>query len=131
MPPAVLPTVATATASAVCSGWSVQIGEQRGLGGQREQCRGAKLAANRAEQGLHAKFSAAIEKRLSRADPEVARLRRGDRVAARARRRHFPSASATALLLKREDLQPVFSFKLRGAYNKMARPAAKRACAAA
>jgi len=30
------------------------------------------------------------------------------------------------LLLKREDLQPVFSFKLRGAYNKMAQlPAAK------
>ncbi len=31
------------------------------------------------------------------------------------------------LLLKREDLQPVFSFKLRGAYNKMARlsPAAR------
>jgi len=30
------------------------------------------------------------------------------------------------LLLKREDLQPVFSFKLRGAYNKMAKlPAAK------
>src|SRR3954468_6629756 len=30
------------------------------------------------------------------------------------------------LLLKREDLQPVFSFKLRGAYNKMAGlPAAK------
>ncbi|MDP1952799.1 MAG: pyridoxal-phosphate dependent enzyme, partial [Betaproteobacteria bacterium] len=24
-----------------------------------------------------------------------------------------------ALLLKREDMQPVFSFKLRGAYNKM------------
>src|SRR5260221_266922 len=32
------------------------------------------------------------------------------------------------LLLKREDLQPVFSFKLRGAYNKMAGlPAAKLA----
>ncbi len=32
------------------------------------------------------------------------------------------------LLLKREDLQPVFSFKLRGAYNKMARlPAAQLA----
>ncbi len=30
------------------------------------------------------------------------------------------------LLLKREDMQPVFSFKLRGAYNKMARlPAAR------
>jgi threonine dehydratase len=25
------------------------------------------------------------------------------------------------VLLKREDMQPVFSFKLRGAYNKMAR----------
>jgi threonine dehydratase len=24
------------------------------------------------------------------------------------------------VLLKREDLQPVFSFKVRGAYNKMA-----------
>jgi len=32
------------------------------------------------------------------------------------------------LMLKREDLQPVFSFKLRGAYNKMASlPAAARA----
>ena len=30
------------------------------------------------------------------------------------------------LLLKREDMQPVFSFKLRGAYNKMVQlPAAK------
>ncbi len=29
------------------------------------------------------------------------------------------------LLLKREDLQPVFSFKLRGAYNKMSRLSAK------
>ncbi len=34
-----------------------------------------------------------------------------------------PSLSArvgSAVLLKREDMQPVFSFKLRGAYNKMA-----------
>ena len=34
-----------------------------------------------------------------------------------------PSLSArlnNTLLLKREDMQPVFSFKLRGAYNKMA-----------
>jgi threonine dehydratase len=32
---------------------------------------------------------------------------------------------SNVLLLKREDMQPVFSFKLRGAYNKMARlPAA-------
>jgi threonine dehydratase len=29
-------------------------------------------------------------------------------------------AAANTVLLKREDLQPVFSFKLRGAYNKMA-----------
>jgi threonine dehydratase len=35
---------------------------------------------------------------------------------------------ANRLLLKREDLQPVFSFKLRGAYNKMAGlPAARLA----
>jgi threonine dehydratase len=31
-----------------------------------------------------------------------------------------PSRRRAALLLKREDMQPVFSFKLRGAYNKMA-----------
>ena len=40
-----------------------------------------------------------------------------------------PNLSArlgSELLLKREDLQPVFSFKLRGAYNKMVKlPAAK------
>ena len=29
--------------------------------------------------------------------------------------------TANRVLLKREDLQPVFSFKLRGAYNKMAK----------
>ena len=29
-------------------------------------------------------------------------------------------AIGSNILLKREDLQPVFSFKLRGAYNKMA-----------
>ena len=42
-----------------------------------------------------------------------------------------PNLSARAgnrVLLKREDMQPVFSFKLRGAYNKMARltPAQKK-----
>ena len=34
------------------------------------------------------------------------------------------------LLIKREDLQPVFSFKLRGAYNKMAGLPRKRLAAA-
>jgi len=29
------------------------------------------------------------------------------------------------VLLKREDLQPVFSFKLRGAYNKISRMSAE------
>ncbi len=29
--------------------------------------------------------------------------------------------TGNTILLKREDLQPVFSFKLRGAYNKMAK----------
>ena len=33
---------------------------------------------------------------------------------------------ANRLLLKREDLQPVFSFKLRGAYNKMAQLSKKQ-----
>jgi threonine dehydratase len=31
-----------------------------------------------------------------------------------------PPHWATTVLLKREDQQPVHSFKLRGAYNKMA-----------
>jgi threonine dehydratase len=35
------------------------------------------------------------------------------------------------VLLKREDLQPVFSFKLRGAYNKMVHLSADRAAIAA
>ena len=34
--------------------------------------------------------------------------------------------TANRVLLKREDLQPVFSFKLRGAYNKMAKGRARR-----
>ena len=32
----------------------------------------------------------------------------------------FRARSVTASILKREDMQPVFSFKLRGAYNKIA-----------
>jgi threonine dehydratase len=34
------------------------------------------------------------------------------------------------VLIKREDLQPVFSFKLRGRYNKMVRLPRRRAIAA-
>ena len=48
----------------------------------------------------------------------------------RARSIRMPRLSArlgAVVLLKREDLQPVFSFKLRGAYNKMARLSAKPA----
>src|SRR5512135_1568723 len=33
---------------------------------------------------------------------------------------NLSARSGNKILLKREDLQPVFSFKLRGAYNKMA-----------
>ncbi len=33
---------------------------------------------------------------------------------------------ANRVLLKREDMQPVFSFKLRGAYNKMAKLSAEQ-----
>ncbi|KAG2425919.1 hypothetical protein HXX76_013293 [Chlamydomonas incerta] len=42
--------------------------------------------------------------------------------------RKLSEAVGSTILLKREDLQPVFSFKLRGAYNKMAKlPAEARA----
>lgn len=42
--------------------------------------------------------------------------------------RKLSDALGNRVLLKREDLQPVFSFKLRGAYNKMAKlPAEVRA----
>ena len=33
---------------------------------------------------------------------------------------HLSARLGNNILLKREDNQPVFSFKLRGAYNKMA-----------
>ena len=53
------------------------------------------------------------------ADPDQPRLRRGRETpldpAPRLSRR-----LGSTVLLKREDLQPVFSFKLRGAYNKIA-----------
>jgi len=51
----------------------------------------------------------------------------GGRDAARARAR-LSARTGNHVLLKREDLQPVFSFKVRGAYNKMVKlpPAALR-----
>ena len=39
--------------------------------------------------------------------------------------RSLSRASGNRVFLKREDLQPVFSFKLRGAYNKMAQLSAE------
>ncbi len=59
--------------------------------------------------------------RLPGADPQRQRLRRRDRDAARRGAPLLSGGSATGVLLKREDLQPIFSFKLRGAYNKMSR----------
>jgi ABC-type amino acid transport substrate-binding protein len=56
---------------------------------------------------------------LSRKNPQRAGLRRRHRNAARSGPT-FRRESATKILLKREDMQPVFSFKLRGAYNKIA-----------
>ena len=35
------------------------------------------------------------------------------------------SRMGSEVLLKREDMQPVFSFKIRGAYNKISRPKPK------
>ena len=64
-------------------------------------------------------------------DPDQPRLRRGPRDAARRRRRGCRRGSGTPVLLKREDLQPVFSFKLRGAYNRIAHLVGGRAARAA
>ena len=47
-------------------------------------------------------------------------------IAPRARARSSRTGWATRCWLKREDTQPVFSFKLRGAYNKMARLSPER-----
>ena len=71
-----------------------------------------------------ARASLPNEKARSRAglhpqDPDRPGLRRRDREPARSRCRACRSGSASPVRLKREDLQPVFSFKLRGAYNKM------------
>ena len=72
------------------------------------------------------------------ADPRMARLLReilASRVYDVARETPLdPAARLSArvgaqVLLKREDLQPVFSFKLRGAYNKMAHLAPDRLAA--
>ena len=69
------------------------------------------------------------------ADPRVERLLRGilaSRVYDVARETPLDPAERLSarvgaqVLLKREDLQPVFSFKLRGAYNKMAHLAPDR-----
>ena len=57
---------------------------------------------------------------LLAADRARARLRRRDQVAARPTHAACRARLGNAVLLKREDLQPVFSFKLRGAYNKIA-----------
>ena len=56
------------------------------------------------------------------------RLRRRDRDRRSSSRRSLSRRLGNRVLLKREDQQPVFSFKLRGAYNKMAHlDAAERA----
>ena len=34
---------------------------------------------------------------------------------------NFSARIGNTVLIKREDMQPVFSFKLRGAYNKLAK----------
>jgi hypothetical protein len=53
-------------------------------------------------------------------NPQRAGLRRCHRIAARSGAEPF-GANWQPVFLKREDMQPVFSFKLRGAYNKIAK----------
>jgi threonine dehydratase len=62
---------------------------------------------------------APLARRLPAEDPDRARLRRGHRTPLEVAR-SLSKRLGNQVLLKREDTQPVFSFKLRGAYNKMA-----------
>ena len=71
----------------------------------------ARRAASRA---------APARRRLPAEDPDRARLRRRHRDRRSSRARNLSARLGNHVLLKREDTQPVFSFKLRGAYNKMA-----------
>ena len=64
-------------------------------------------------------------------DPHGPRLRRGHREPRSSSRPRSRGALGNHVLLKREDMQPVFSFKLRGAYNKMAHLHAARSSRAA
>ena len=65
--------------------------------------------------------------RLPAEDPHREGLRRRDRDRRSSRRPRCRARLGNRVLLKREDQQPVFSFKLRGAYNKMAHLSAARA----
>src|SRR5687767_6765965 len=90
MPPAVLPSVATSTASATFAGWSCRYANSAASEGSGTSVAAAKLAARRNTSGAAESTmlnSARFEHQLPRENPEGAGLRRGSRIAARARAR--------------------------------------------
>jgi len=105
MPPAVLPSVATATASAASDGSGTRVAAKKLAAktpSSASMLNSPALKNDYLERILKSRvYDVAIESPLDLAPGLTKRL--GNR-----------------LLIKREDLQPVFSFKLRGAYNKMA-----------
>src|SRR3990167_6371453 len=128
MPPRVLPAVASATASAACCGCSFRKPNSTASEENGTTVAARKLATNkpaRPPSGVSSVstdwcarlFSMKREDYLER----ILRARVYD-VALESPLELAPALSRrlhNRLLLKREDLQPVFSFKLRGAYNKM------------
>src|SRR4051812_24543877 len=124
MPPSVLPTVATPTPSAPFAGYACRYAYSAASDGRGKSVAATKLAANNPASASMLNSPALKNDYLERI--LTARVYG---VATESPLELAPALSkrlGNRLLLKREDLQAVFSFKLRGAYNKMAAlPAAK------
>ena len=95
----------------------------------RDERAGARFGALIVSATLDALSHAALldAGRLPTEDPHREGLRRRDRVASRPGADAVASASATACCSSARTSSRVFSFKLRGAYNKMAHLSARRA----
>ena len=90
-------------------------GRRRGRHGGRHPQR-HPLAGDRDDAG-----------RDAAADPDQPRLRRRARSTPLEDARRLSQRTGNHVFLKREDLQPIFTYKLRGAYNRMAHLTRRRA----
>src|SRR4051812_49354512 len=132
MPPRVLPAVAVATADQTRSACirSTANSAASELRGSRVAARNdAAKSEARLAPGLR-RASIPVQYRLPMRNDYLERILKARvyDVAMKSPLDFAPALSrrlGNRLLLKREDLQPVFSFKLRGAYNKMAKMTSK------